>query len=277
MNRHPNIQRRTPNTAFTLIELLVVIAIIAILAAILFPVFAKARESARRTACLSNVKQLGMNWMMYVQDNDETFPPSNTTNTVNGNPPQWTLPAGPFPCKPCRPRRTASVAPDDPVKFPKTDQAAYDPRVFAMPYVKSLDIFKCPSDVGIPYGVKMVTGVTETDPSKGTPVWKVEGTSYCLNSALTRLGALSGVVRPAETYFGAEVTSFHAGISDALDGWATAATGPSGPTYQDSKGPVRVAFFCDGHAKLATERFIAQQCTPNPAIPLDDGTFMTMQ
>jgi prepilin-type N-terminal cleavage/methylation domain-containing protein/prepilin-type processing-associated H-X9-DG protein len=59
---------------FTLIELLVVIAIIAILAAILFPVFAQARESARKTACLSNTKQLTLGALQYVQDYDETLP-----------------------------------------------------------------------------------------------------------------------------------------------------------------------------------------------------------
>jgi prepilin-type N-terminal cleavage/methylation domain-containing protein len=65
---------------FTLIELLVVIAIIAILAAILFPVFARAREAARRSACLSNCKQIGTALMMYAQDYDETSnPPWNGT------------------------------------------------------------------------------------------------------------------------------------------------------------------------------------------------------
>lgn len=250
---------------FTLIELLVVIAIIAILAAILFPVFARARESARRTACLSNVKQLGLNWMMYVQDNDEMFPPTNTINGANAEY-QYTTP-NPFPCKSCRPRRKPTMPADDPIRFPKTDQAAYDPRVFAMPYVKDLNIFKCPSDNGIP------KSLVPADPSQGEKIWIVEGSSYCLNSALARLGALAAVHLPAETYFGAEVTSFHAGMTDAIQGWKDAATGPIALRH-DSKGPVRVSYFCDGHAKLATERFIAQQCTPSPAIPLEDGTFM---
>ena len=65
---------RRMRRGFTLIELLVVIAVIALIAAILFPVFAQAREKARQTACLSHHKQLGTALIMYTQDYDEMFP-----------------------------------------------------------------------------------------------------------------------------------------------------------------------------------------------------------
>jgi prepilin-type N-terminal cleavage/methylation domain-containing protein/prepilin-type processing-associated H-X9-DG protein len=67
---------------FTLIELLVVIAIIAILAAILFPVFAQARAKARQAMCLSNMKELGTAFMLYIQDYDETYPPTDYDEPV---------------------------------------------------------------------------------------------------------------------------------------------------------------------------------------------------
>ena len=76
-------QRRT-RVGFTLIELLVVIAIIAILAAILFPVFSKAREKARQTACISNQKQIALAFIIWSQENDEKFPPATDWSTAVG-------------------------------------------------------------------------------------------------------------------------------------------------------------------------------------------------
>ncbi|BDI30385.1 hypothetical protein CCAX7_24360 [Capsulimonas corticalis] len=78
---------------FTLIELLVVIAVIAILAAILFPVFAKAREKARQISCASNQKQLGLGFMQYLQDNDEVFPMGNPNYGYCGG---WAHPIMPY-------------------------------------------------------------------------------------------------------------------------------------------------------------------------------------
>lgn len=99
-----SVQTERARSAFTLIELLVVIAVIAILAALLFPVFARARENARRTSCLSNLKQIGLAFLQYTQDYDEAYP--------------------------------LSSYPSDSVSW--TSGAA--------PYMKSTQLFRCPSD-----------------------------------------------------------------------------------------------------------------------------------
>ncbi|MDR3708981.1 MAG: DUF1559 domain-containing protein [Capsulimonadaceae bacterium] len=83
--KNRSIARQTHTLGFTLIELLVVIAIIAILAAILFPVFAQAREKARTTACLSNMKQMGLAWVQYTQDYDEYVPCGMSDWTIGGS------------------------------------------------------------------------------------------------------------------------------------------------------------------------------------------------
>jgi len=111
---------------FTLIELLVVIAIIAILAAILFPVFARAREAARASSCKSNLKQIGNGWMMYVQDYDERTPFNTWANDPQCNP------AG---------RRAMSVY-----------------RI--QPYVKNLQVLTCPSDSNPMTGQDCIDGVS---------------------------------------------------------------------------------------------------------------------
>ncbi|MHB1001882.1 MAG: type II secretion system protein [Armatimonadota bacterium] len=121
---------RSRNKGFTLIELLVVIAIIAILAAILFPVFAKAREAARGTSCLSNMKQLGTAFQMYCGENDNVLPVPNYE---------------------------AGAAAGDAIAFGWTGEGAapsqaymenYTLKAVLTPYVKSTNIFKCASDSG---------------------------------------------------------------------------------------------------------------------------------
>lgn len=117
--------RRT-RWGFTLIELLVVIAIIAILAAILFPVFAQARDKARQASCLSNCKQMGTAWMMYSQDYDERFPESQPLNV-------W----------------------DDCATM--KDRGAFGGWIgnLLVPYSKNVAIFKCPS---VPIGSAVNVG-----------------------------------------------------------------------------------------------------------------------
>ena len=103
---------RNRRPAFTLIELLVVIAIIAILAAILFPVFARARENARRSSCQSNLKQIGLGLLQYTQDYDEKLPLGTSGNATYNRGSGW---AG-----------------------------------ASLPYIKSTQIFVCPSDTNKP-------------------------------------------------------------------------------------------------------------------------------
>lgn len=101
--------KNTQKKAFTLIELLVVIAIIAILAAILFPVFGRARENARRSSCQSNMKQIGLGIMQYTQDYDEKYPKAQQYDLGGLNRgPDW--------------------------------------RQMVQPYLKSTQVFQCPSN-----------------------------------------------------------------------------------------------------------------------------------
>lgn len=119
---------------FTLIELLVVIAIIAILAAILFPVFARARENARRSSCMSNLKQIGLGFMQYTQDYDERFPHAfGYTDVAQTSPATDATPGRP--------------ATQFATNFPSglvTNGVTWMDLIF--PYVKSTQIFICPSN-----------------------------------------------------------------------------------------------------------------------------------
>jgi len=115
---------------FSLIELLVVIAIIAILAAILFPVFAKAREKARQTSCLSNVRQLATAFMSYAQDYDENLP--------GAGPLDWRLFGSPY----NQPAHWVWCEPGD---APITDWTVLVPRGSLITYIKNVQIYRCPS------------------------------------------------------------------------------------------------------------------------------------
>ncbi|MEI6499614.1 MAG: DUF1559 domain-containing protein [Armatimonadota bacterium] len=116
-------------SGFTLIELLVVIAIIAILAAILFPVFAKAREKARQTSCLSNMKQIGTAAVMYRSDYDETNVRHESGQCAGGSPC-----AGPIGDVDSLPLGTAG---------PLGNMSW---RTALLPYMKNWQVFICPSD-----------------------------------------------------------------------------------------------------------------------------------
>jgi prepilin-type N-terminal cleavage/methylation domain-containing protein/prepilin-type processing-associated H-X9-DG protein len=119
--------RRTRKSGFTLIELLVVIAIIAILASILFPVFGRARENARRTSCASNLKQMGLASLQYAQDYDEKYVPRIG---VVYNVPESNIPGGYW----------LKTKPK-----PQGEEGVLFWSQLLHPYHKSLQVFNCPS------------------------------------------------------------------------------------------------------------------------------------
>jgi prepilin-type N-terminal cleavage/methylation domain-containing protein/prepilin-type processing-associated H-X9-DG protein len=150
--------------AFTLIELLVVIAIIAILAAILFPVFARARENARRSSCQSNLKQIGLGAMQYSQDYDERYAPAQTC----------TIPGG----------RIDQCASGAAILWPQLLQ----------PYLKNTQIFQCPSDTNT---TAISTWAMSAPPA---PYIAPVHTSYLASNQIMNLSvALATVSSPAAT------------------------------------------------------------------------------
>lgn len=149
---------------FTLIELLVVIAIIAILAAILFPVFGRARENARRSSCQSNLKQIGLGVMQYIQDYDEKYPISNNIGAD-----MWV---------------TGGL-------IPANQGGYYDPswnygtwRHEMQPYVKSTQLFACPSNPS------SRVGIVYRDSSGKTTAYP-DG-SYGANEFIIQVGTING-------------------------------------------------------------------------------------
>lgn len=157
-----NVPRKKNFRGFTLIELLVVIAIIAILAAILFPAFARARENARRTSCLSNQKQIGLGVMQYVQDYDETYPPAyleTTSPAPQGAALQWY-------------------------------SGVWFWHEIIFPYTKSLQIYYCPSSPGT------TDTATAFRQQYGANELLIPGTSV----GVANVVKMSSISRASETY-----------------------------------------------------------------------------
>ncbi len=240
------IAKKSAKRAFTLIELLVVIAIIAILAAILFPVFGRARENARRSSCQSNLKQIGLGIMQYAQDYDETYPRGNGTGE-NGT---W-----------YQQNWTRDV----------------------QPYLKSTQVMRCPSDPAPAFNPRMTwAGPQLSYVSNGYTTWngssneqfgvmgRVEG---WINPNVTKLASVNKpsesimVTEKAAVYpnaatedgplydFGPGVTLGGYYQSDSIPDGSRAATAnpynPSGP----NGGVMAIHFdqanflFTDGHVK----------------------------
>ncbi len=212
---------RTRQTGFTLIELLVVIAIIAILAAILFPVFAQAREQARKTSCTSNLRQAATAVLMYAQDYDETFPISlYLGREANG--------------AMCTMSFYAEV----------------------VPYQKNADVMKCPSDVppmdaavGLA-NVRLFPLCATNPPAKDI--------SYMFNFAVIEQGypnVVFPMMDPRRVVRTMAELPHVAETSLVFDGTATLPGGSRGYAVFDTPVQARharmsVANFADGHAKV---------------------------
>jgi prepilin-type N-terminal cleavage/methylation domain-containing protein/prepilin-type processing-associated H-X9-DG protein len=236
---------KTLKKGFTLIELLVVIAIIAILAAILFPVFGRARENARRTSCQSNLKQIGLGLIQYSQDYDERMPRS------------W-----------FGPDKDASGINGSGVARYKWMDAIY-------PYVKSEQLFNCPSD-------NMLAARRDSEITKNANYRYMGGYnygSYGANNTYYDIGpdalppfsrsvTLASIVAPATTIWVGEtqaVSSANGAHHTFEFNWATRADHPTNittfngfPNIGGVGAPIQMAarhletttlLYCDGHVK----------------------------
>jgi prepilin-type N-terminal cleavage/methylation domain-containing protein len=210
---------------FTLIELLVVIAIIAILAAILFPVFAKAREKARQTTCASNLKQMGVAITQYIQDYDEVVLPrgESTVVTSSGTGVSW--------------------------KF------------LLFPYIKAANVFSCPSDImnqtksndagdGVD-GLMASYGANSNDADNG-PFAPTGGDVYL--SQITSPAQCIGIVESTATY---EDFSLKDGYFDV----ATNTALPHGNLFAGHSTLANFEFM-DGHVKAYQPIKTMNNCDP---------------
>ncbi len=181
---------------FTLIELLVVIAIIAILAAILFPVFAKAREKARQITCASNEKQLGLAFIQYVQDSDEVLP----CGTV--------------------PDATGAITP---ASLKGQNGRGWASQIY--PYVKSTGVYQCPDDASEAANSYISYGMNgNVDPTN-----YVAADNYAGDFTTTPLASF---VSPAKTVLMFEDQYNQCDPSNPLDQYSSTGNGNGRPAYR---------------------------------------------
>jgi prepilin-type N-terminal cleavage/methylation domain-containing protein/prepilin-type processing-associated H-X9-DG protein len=207
--------------AFTLIELLVVIAIIAILAAILFPVFAQAKEAAKKTACLSNSKQIGTGLYLYVNDADDTLPMANYPSTYVG--PPYTVFAW----------------------HSGEGKAELNWADLLLPYTKNVELFKCPDDSSGPADWPKGSGTKVT----GKPL------SYALNQFFFKTpsgnffsltgGTMTSIATPSSKIFVTETQSNSHYELMAPNRWKA----PDSKGILDRHMGGSNFVFADGHAK----------------------------
>ena len=230
---------------FTLIELLVVIAIIAILAAILFPVFAQARDKARGSQCLSNVRQIGMAMMQYAQDYDEVLP--RTWYSPDGNN-GW----------------------QD--SNPAIGQYKWMDAVY--PYVKNDGVFTCPSDTSARRDYVPFQKLTGKSKAYG---------SYAISAAYYRPGddvdppnsnysysiTMPQIVVPADTVWIAEANWYEfywatraehpAVVQTTTPRWLPSRTSTLGDGIFERHQRKLNVIFCDGHVKAADLDYLTEQ------------------
>jgi len=248
------------NRAFTLIELLVVIAIIAILAAILFPVFAQAREQARKTQCLSNAKQIGLASMMYAQDYDETLPETGWVGPcsapqsqgcrvdTSGSDPYWSgVFAFPLAIMPYQKNYQILVCPSDPDKggFNKYGSYCYEAQLLAAGVPRAYSGIR-----GVVNGMRDVLPLSYAGNYLLAGGYYVSWDSYDCRKMLP----MASIQFPAQTFYVTDVGSRIESNGNAFAGWYIAPgydnsapnrRWPKGQRHQNGRNWI----FADGHAK----------------------------
>lgn len=207
-----------PRRAFTLIELLVVIAIIAILAGLLFPVFAQAKRAAKKTVCISNLKGIGSSIVLYMGDSDDVFPSALDASDKH-NPDIW---------------KSQPEFKDRIEQMPMLHEVL-------QPYMKSKELFHCPSDIGGKYLDNHYPDTIDAD----TSMYGKYGSSYFFRTEI------------AFKYFTQTKFKLPADINVLFDGaghWhgdgRALADGDAGPTYYALLQTYRYnTLFGDFHAK----------------------------